>query len=702
RKKRSRPATPEAEAGNSSKPESRLIGIVALVALAIVPFALSIDGEFVFDDRKTIVENGVVRGTKPLVEVFTTDYWGDPLAAKISHKSYRPLTTLTFWLNHQLHDLWTPGYHVVNLLLHAINTLLVHRLATVVSRIIAPGLPGYGAWAAAAAFAVHPVHVEAVANVSGRAELLSGLFYLAAVLLYLGNAPNLGTVSRNSIYAILVVLSVGSKEQGITAPIVCVALEWALNGRKLEMRRTAANALLVATITIIRLWLNDWSPPRFSPHDNPAAFLPTALLRAVNYSHYWYYSLTLLLLPSSLCFDYSMGCFPPILSLTDYRTLSTVALICTGITVLGAIITAGERIKRWLLSLILLTVVPFLPASNLLVTVGFTVAERVLYLPSIGVCLLLPAAIDTIRNRISIDKSIKSLGWTFLIIASAMSAQRSYEWRSSLTLFSKDLAVCPNNAKINYNLGKVLADSGAFEEAEARYREALRLHPAYESALNNLGNLLEARGRTSDAEEYLKEAIRVAPSFAAAWMNLGIAQMRAGKYNMSEASLAHSVALRPGSAEAHFNLGVLQLRVGKQMDARAAWLQATSLDPAHARAWSNLFVLLDELEQCDEVIDLSHSALLHNAHLASLRLSIGTCYAKLGDFIEAERELWRAIELSPSTAIYHANLGVLYQRWHRYEEAVRTYSAALDLDPGAASIRENLETTRRRMNQTRN
>ncbi|KAF8382645.1 hypothetical protein PRIPAC_71787 [Pristionchus pacificus] len=679
-KKRSRPHSPaDSGAGNPIKqePGNSLASLAALVVLATVPFALSIGGELVFDDRKTVVENGVVRGTKPLIEVFSTDYWGDPLASMTSHKSYRPLTTLTFWLNHHLHGLWTPGYHTVNIALHAINTLLVHRLTTVISSKIAsgPNASGYGSWAAAAAFAVHPVHVEAVANVSGRAELLSGVFYLAAVLLYLGSVPAIGMVPRNAIYALLVVLSVASKEQGITAPIACVVLEWALGGRRSSMRRIAANASLVAGIAI-----------------------------TINYAHYWMYSLSLLLLPSSLCFDYSMGCFPPILNITDYRILSTVVLIALAVTVLVLLVAAEERSRKRILSASLLTVIPFLPASNLLVTVGFTVAERVLYLPSIGCCLLLPVVVDAIRTRLhqSINKSIKSLGWTALVIAAAISAQRSLEWRSSLVLFTRDLGVCPNNAKIHYNLGKVLADAGSLQEAEARYREALRLHPAYESALNNLGNLLEARGKTSDAEEYLKQAIRVAPSFAAAWMNLGIAQMRAGKYNMSEASLTHSIALRPGSAEAHFNLGVLQLRVGRQEAARASWLHAISLDSAHSLAWSNLLVLLDEMNRCDEVIDLSASALAHNADLASLRLSIGTCYAKRGDFIEAERELRRAVQLSPSTAIYHANLGVLYQRWHRYEDALRTYSTALDLDPTVTSIRENLETTRRRLNQTRN
>ncbi|GMT34199.1 hypothetical protein PFISCL1PPCAC_25496, partial [Pristionchus fissidentatus] len=682
RKKRSRPATPESsgDSGLHQKQPidgSTVLSILSLVALATVPFLPSIDGEFIFDDRRTIVENGVVRGTKPLSEILTTDYWGDVLASKASHKSYRPLTTLTFWLNHRLHGLWTPGYHAVNIALHAINTVLVHRLATVIGRRIASGPPpDYGAWTAAAAFAVHPVHVEA-------AELLSALFFLATVFLYLGSEPGavgtepttLGTLPRSKAYATLVVFSVASKEQGITAPIVCVALEWALSGRRISIRRAASNVVLVAILATL-----------------------------INYAHYWSYSLSLLIFPSSLCFDYSMGCFAPIISLADYRILTTVTLLVVSAAALVLVATVSEPMRRWILSIAVITVVPFLPASNLLVTVGFTVAERVLYLPSIGVCLALFVVVYGIQNRFprSIDKSMmRSLGWTVLVIAAAMCAQRSSHWRSSISLFSKDLAVCPNNAKIHYNLGKVLADMGASREAEQRYREALRLHPAYESALNNLGNLLEASGRTTDAEEYLAEAIRVAPSFAAAWMNLGIAQMRAGKYNMSEASLAHSIALRPNSAEAHFNLGVLQLRQRRQSAARAAWIDATSLDPAHARAWSNLFVLLDEMERCDEVIELSHTACYHNPSLSTLRLSMGTCYAKRGDFLDAERELRRAVQLAPTSAIYHANLGVLYQRWHRYDDAVRAYSTALDLDPAIGSVRDNLETTRKRLNSTR-
>ncbi|KAL6730097.1 hypothetical protein Aduo_001093 [Ancylostoma duodenale] len=604
-------------------------------------------------------------------------------------------------LNYRFHGEWTLPYHLLNIALHVLASSLVFVLVRGLRGPAVEELVWDEAFVAAALFATHPVHSEAVANISGRAELLMCVFALAALILYQNcirsDNFNSGTIG---VFSATVFLSVFSKEQGIAILPVCMFLE-VLHSSHCKLRnKSAVSRVLVLTILtslviLLRLYISDFTVPKFTKLDNPAAFVKDPVLRLASYSYLWLINIGLLLLPYSLCFDYSMGCIPPITSWADYRLLSL------PLVVLFLLITPYllHKLSSRLLTFgVVLGAMSFLPASNLLVTVGFTVAERVLYLPSVGLCVIAGVMFaQGLRYYRSMDK----IGTAILVIAMTMTYQRSEEWRSELDLYASGLRVCPQNAKIHYNLGKVLSKIGDVEAAEHNYWNAIRLNPNYEHAMNNLANILESKGRSMDAEVLLRKALHSRPTFAVAWMNLGITLMNQGKYEESLQAYRQSLRLRPASADCLFNLGNLFQKMGQPMGALDAWKNATRLDPAHTRALTNLFVILDELNQCDEVLEISKKIPDSIANkVASVAFQIGTCLGKSGRFSEAERRLKAALKLSPQNAMYHANLGVLYQRWARYELAEDSYLTALALDDDPGPVLWNLKAVQEKLNRT--
>lgn len=158
-----------------------------------------------------------------------------------------------------------------------------------------------------------------------------------------------------------------------------------------------------------------------------------------------------------------------------------------------------------------LCVIPFLPASGI-IPVGFVIAERILYMPSIGFCLLVARGYRKIGEHFDqkwVKAFLRVLFWFTVLTFVAKSRHRANEWLTEEKLFNAGLRVCPNNAKIHYNIAKVAADQNDIEKAFQFYHSAIRLYPRYETAIMNLGNLYRAQGELITAEKYFLEAIEI-------------------------------------------------------------------------------------------------------------------------------------------------------------------------------------------------
>uniref|UniRef100_A0A8C8K9X3 dolichyl-phosphate-mannose--protein mannosyltransferase n=1 Tax=Oncorhynchus tshawytscha TaxID=74940 RepID=A0A8C8K9X3_ONCTS len=659
---------------------------IAVALVALLCFINSYDGDFVFDDSEAIINNKDLIPSTPLNNIWRNDFWGSNLSSNNSHKSYRPLTVLTFRLNYLIAGGLHPvGFHVLNIGLHSlISALMIDMFSVLIGGLAYDGNGNRlnhapkASLLAGLLFAAHPVHTESVAGIVGRADLLCALFFQLSFLTYC-------KAFRGGRFCILLLCAAAMlcKEQGIT--VLVGVSERVRTGLLI---RLALLAMGGASMLYARWRIMGTGPPAFTEVDNPASFADNVFLRVINYNYYYSLNAWVLLCPWWLCFDWSMGCVPLIKSAFDWRTAWLLLLWCFLIGLISQALCSQDSQRRRTLTLgLVLLVVPFLPACNIFFRVGFVIAERVLYLSSAGYCLLLAYGL--------LRASLLAL----LCVYVARCALRSHQWRSEQSLFTSALSVCPLNAKVHYNVGKNLADRGNTSAAIKYYREAVRLHPTYVHAMNNLGNILKERNELVEAEELLAKAVLVQPDFAAAWMNLGIVQNSLKKFKEAEQSYWNAIQFRKKYPDCYYNLGRLYADLNRHLDALNAWRNATVLKPDHSLAWNNMVILLDNTGNLAQAEAIGREALklLPNDH--TIMFSLANVLGKLQKYKESEGFFLQALRINPNAASCHGNLAVLYHRWGKLELAKKHYELSLKLDPVAPGTRDNYNMLRRKLDQ---
>ncbi|KZC07388.1 Transmembrane and TPR repeat-containing protein 4 [Dufourea novaeangliae] len=442
-------------------------------------------------------------------------------------------------------------------------------------------------------------------------------------------------------------------------------------------------------LIISRFSVMGFKPPSFQSVDNPASFMDNIFLRILNYSYIYCLNVWLLICPEWLCFDWSMGCVPLITTCDERIIFVIIFWLILNTMIVHIFRPHKDKCLRYSIIGLTMLVVPFLPASNIFFNVGFVLAERTLYIPSAGYCLLLVIGLQKICNRVSAQYILLA----YMILVSLFLARtwiRSEQWKTETSLFRSALHVCPLNAKVHYNIAKNAADAGNSTLALHEYEEALRLNPQYAQAMNNLGNLLKDQGMYLEAESLFKQAIQLQDDFATAWMNLGIVLSALKKYEESEKSYLTALSYRSKYPDCFYNLGVLYLEQKNYDKALKAWESATTQKKSHRRAWTNMILLLDDLGMRDDALKIAYQALQFLPDDASIHFNIANILGKSGNFVEAEVQFKNAISRNPTDSMFYTNLGVLYHRWNKLDEAEHMYKKALEIKPELNSARDNL------------
>ncbi|XP_049865202.1 protein O-mannosyl-transferase TMTC1-like [Pectinophora gossypiella] len=553
-----------------------------VTATAVLSYMNSLSGEFVHDDIPAIVTNGDVTGGNSLKQLFLDDFWGTPMADANSHKSYRPLTTLSFRLNYALAGLRPWWWHACNVVLHAACCALVARACVTVARLQRPF-----AALAAVLFAVHPVHTEAVAGVVGRADVLACIFFLSSLLVY--HRP---TSNKKCVWLSigLGALSMLAKETGVTILLLNLAIDfyrcWPFVKRsicslKIEKKCTGLSVRAIkvlvslALLVCLRLALLQGTWPSFSPQDNPTAFHASFFVRLMTFCYLAAFNWWLLLCPWSLSHDWQMGSVPLVTSGWDLRNLVTCAAF-GALLLLCYRCVADLEVQRHTPAVIglLLLVIPFVPASNLLVTVGFVIAERVLYIPSVGSVIITAYGVQLMWSKPG-TKAFLVVGLAVLTASGvARTHRRNADWRDRATLLRADLVTLPQNAKLHYNFANFLRETEQQENAIKHYKEALRLWPTYASAHNNVGTLVSGM---ENAEHHFLQAIKFNKYHVNAHYNLGKLYKKSGRTTQAVSMLEKCVWLQPRFVQAFVELLTLTSDSGKQPILR----RLLTLEPAN-------------------------------------------------------------------------------------------------------------------------
>ncbi|XP_049739973.1 protein O-mannosyl-transferase TMTC3 isoform X1 [Loxodonta africana] len=681
---------------------------------------------FVFDDVSAILDNKDLHPSTPLKTLFQNDFWGTPMSEERSHKSYRPLTVLTFRLNYLFSELQPMSYHLLNLIFHAVVSVIFLKVCKLF-------LDNKSSVIASLLFAVHPVHTEAVTGVVGRAELLSSIFFLAAFLSYTkSKGPDNSIVwPPIALTVFLVAVATLCKEQGITVvgiccvyevfiaqgytlPLLCSTAGHFLRGKSsipFSMLQTLIKLIVLMFSTlllvVVRVQIIQSQLPVFTRFDNPAAVSPTPS-RQLTFNYLLPVNAWLLLNPSELCCDWTMGTIPLIESFLDIRNLATFTFFCfLGALGVFSLRYPGDSSKAVLMALCLM-VLPFIPASNLFFPVGFVVAERVLYVPSMGFCILVAHGWQKISNK----SVLKKLSWVCLsmvIFTHALKTlHRNWDWESEYTLFMSALKVNKNNAKLWNNVGHALENEKNFERALKYFLQATHVQPDDIGAHMNVGRTYKNLNRTKEAEEsYMmakslmpqiipgkKYAARIAPNHLNVYINLANL-IRANESRLEEADQLYrqAISMRPDFKQAYISRGELLLKMNKPLKAKEAYLKALELDRNNADLWYNLAIVHIELKDPNEALkNFNHALGLNPKHKLAL-FNSAILMQESGEVKlrpEARKRLLSYINEEPQDANGYFNLGMLAMDDKKDAEAEIWMKKAIKLQADFRSALFNL------------
>jgi tetratricopeptide (TPR) repeat protein len=669
------------------------------VAVALAAYANSLGGALFYDDTNAIIKNAWVHAGDPIAILTQPSWWGDWSTVELRRGClWRPVTTLTFALNYALHGLRPLGYHVVNVALHAGVSVLVLAVFT---RVTAVSLP---AAIAALLFAAHPAHTEAVASVVGRAELLAaGGFFLAWLLFLVADdrlvAAGLLADEKARSRGVLPVpwsrLSPAVLSAAGVAAFSCAAMAkenalallpvliladllypragctgLATLGRRVVRYGALAGASVI--FVLVRATIIGPDPPGIERLDNPLVALPAgeSLMTAIKVVGLYTWRL---LFPLTLAADYSYQQIAPVTSLADPGFLAGLAVLIA----VPALAWWGRSRAPALALAVGFMALTFAMVSNLVFPIGTIMAERLLYLPSAGFCLLLalvltrvaelgarlaraPAASSTGKARVAgggrrwerrsrrgppVPFRLASLVGIVLVLYGARTWARNEVWRTPEIFFTAMVRDAPRSARSHRELGNVLAASGRFDDARRAFERSLAIKPGDPATLYNLGNAHLRAGEIDAAIEAYGRALAVKPDFADAMVNLGNAESLRGDHETALVWMRRALVLTPRSAPLHGNVANELFRTGALAEARAAYEKALALAPDAADILVNYGAFLYSQGEYDAAIAAYGRAAATPSPMALVGLAAS--YHAKGLIDEARAAAARAAGLFP-------------------------------------------------------
>jgi hypothetical protein len=490
-----------------------------VAAVAILVYLNSLGNGFALDDVLIVVENPGLHGLSRAWELLLMPYW--PGSDALDRGLYRPFTSLAFAVQ------WTLGggsplpFHLLNVLLHAGVSVVLYLL---LRALVSPR----GALVGAVVFAVHPVHVEAVANVVGQAELWSGLFVLAAATLYVHRGDAGLSARRGAAIAIAYGAAMFFKEHALVLPALLVLLDLASGRlrRSEDRRRWVPFAALLTGVAAQYLTLR-WIVLGGSLSGRAAMDLPflaiprTRILTALSV---WPEYARLLVFPLDLSAAYDPG------TLLARESFSGIVVFGALLLALGLAATLAPRgWPGWGLGFawFVLTV---LPVSNLLLPVGTLLGERTLYLPSVAVGFWTAFAWERVMwKRSVLGRRAAAVALILVLLAFTWRvADRNPVWRDNATLFEVTLRDHPENFRAHWFQAVRTAEEGDTTASAEAWARARALFGSNSTFLTQYAIFQRSRGLTDEAAELVDEALRLRPASADAVLLLGLLDLDRG------------------------------------------------------------------------------------------------------------------------------------------------------------------------------
>ncbi|OQS06981.1 transmembrane and TPR repeat-containing protein 4 isoform X1 [Thraustotheca clavata] len=518
------------------------MGIVGIVAT--ITFSNTLFNKFTWDDRGSILTNKDVHSdATPISNLLIHDFWGMDLLSPTSHKSYRPVTVLTFRWNYILGGLNPLGYHFVNIILHAIASMLV----VYIGERLLKCFHGYdkASLVAGLVFAVHPVHCDSVASVVGRSDILCTILSLFAIVLYLNTIQHQNQLQKLSFAGaiICIFLATLSKETGATTFGILFAIEI---GRPCAANFSRLTYLVLFAIAFIQMRIS-WNGVHtlyvWTKYENEFALMPFGLSKVLTITHLHGWYLWKLLWAQYLCYDYGFKTIDAIQGIGDIRNVLTLMAYASVVALIFISIRGFRTSPLFIISAMALC--PFIPAANVFFPVGTILAERLLYFPSVGFSLIVGVVIDvaTTQRAKTTTRIIYALAIIIIYIGAMRARARNIEWVDEESLFASSLRVAPMSVKILSNAAKSILRTNP-QRASLYLERAVALMPEYSLAHLNLaaayGSYSKPWGKPLHSMHHLIQSCSIDRS-SMAFSSLGM--------RMVEFTLRHEKIVLPHAKE---------------------------------------------------------------------------------------------------------------------------------------------------------
>jgi tetratricopeptide (TPR) repeat protein len=682
-----------------------VVCIVLMIAILAVFWQVSDHAFINLDDNLYITENPHVQAgltIENLKWAFTT-----------THAPYwHPLTWLSHMLDIQLFGLKAGGHHLVNVFFHIVNTLLLFLFLRRMTKTL------WRSAFVAALFALHPLHVESVAWVAERKDVLSTLFWILTMgaYAYYRECPG---YRRYLLVIICFILGLMSKPMLVTLPFVLLLLDFWPLGRLLpakdagkdshhttrpedpvrKKRKGAVVSAAKATEqeewpiiplrwTVLRPLLLEKAPllalaafssvitiinQQMAMASLQALPVDTRIANAlVSYVKY----IGMMIWPLDLAVFYPHPYKQPVWLVLG----AFIALVAATFLILRKTNRFPYLGVGWLWYLGTL-----LPVIGLFQAGPQEMADRFTYVPMVGVLIMAAWGIpDALKNWSRRKTALGVLSGVVILACAVLAWGQVQLWRDSITLFAHTLNVTTGNYITHNNMGTALSDQGRIEEAIAHYQSALRIAPRYVKAWNNLGIAYEASDQSAKAIETYQEALRLDPNDAETLNNLGSAYGKSGQTSKAIEAIEQALRINPMYDEAWNNLGNAYGGNGETAKAIEALQKAIRINPRYAKAWNNLGIAYAESGRNVEAIEAFQRCLHIKPGQPDVWTNLAVAYRKHGQTVKAIAAYREALRINPRYVKALFGLGVAFLEAGQTSEVGDIYRKLRTLDPSAA------------------
>jgi len=661
-------------------PKVLCVCFILLAATSAVYWQVN-DFSFVNIDDSLYVENN--RHVKTGLNIQNIK-WAFTVATRITN-FWAPLTWLSIILDYELYGMNAGGYHLTNLLLHLANTLLILLVFYKMT-----GALWQSAFIAAM-FALHPLHVESVAWVTERKDVLSTLFWLLTMWTYTSY-----TRSRDGRRYLLAffcfVLGLMSKPMLVTLPFVLLLLDfWPLNRIQLSNPGVFFRALfnLVYEKILFFVVIVGFSISTFITQNKGDVLPPlshiSAFLRIenviVSYTKYLWKTIW----PFGLTVAYP---YPDFLPLWQVITSLIILLLISFLSVYF------RKKAPWMIVGWLWYLGALVPVLGIVVIAEQAMADRYTYIPLIGIFIMIAWGIPELLKCLLKKKIFIPVFFSCsVLLMTLLTANQIRYWKNSQSLFEHVVSVTEKNFLAYNNLGLAYQNQGKTAEAIELFKKSIHIKPRYASAYNNLGVALESIGKADRAADLYATAIQLEPEFKNPYVNLAFVLLHQGKPEEAIKYCREAIRLDPDFTEAYILLGDIYAKLGQIKASINMYGKALQLDPNSASAHNHMGSALLGTNQIEK-------AILHFQSAIKLEISDWKYRKNLETALNIKRNLdnqitatLKAVDEQPDNMELYVTLANLYKKKGQPEKAIKPFQQVLSMNPGSIPALSGLAST---------